>query len=114
MQNWQIETSAPDRCPKCGGILIPREDPFGSYLDCTICGLHLSTDADTDGVQAAAEDGLGPDTGWHPRTHRGQARYREIGEAIAREDLSEEQANERFGISRSTYYRIKRGGNVNE
>ena len=44
----------------------------------------------------------------------GQARYREIGEAIAREDLSEEQANERFGISRSTYYRIKRGWSVCE
>ena len=114
MQNLPIETSAPDRCPKCGGLLIPREDPFGPYLDCTVCGLHLSPGPATDGVLAAAEDGLGPDTGWYPQTPRGQARYREIGEAIARDDLSEEQANDRFGISRSTYYRIKRGWNVNE
>ena len=101
------DLAASDRCHHCRGLLVTREDTHGRYLACVCCGRHFPDPAE-DG-ELAGQGAPAPDTGWQPRTQRAQDRHREIGDVIENDDLDAKGACARFAISRSTYFRIKRG-----
>ena len=123
----------PDRCTRCGGCIDLTEDHYGPYYRCLSCGRHTYADPqvgnadcpDGEDIQPGNPGGLhepggvlldvrqeedgGPCAPWYPCRPDTQERYRRIREIITRADLSVPEAMRRFGLSRRTIQRIRKG-----
>ena len=125
MEQLRCDYSGPDRCTRCGGWIDFTEDHYGAYCRCLSCGRHTYVDPhvgnpdgpDGDDIQPdnpgepdepQEEDGR-PCAAWYPCGQETQDRYRRIRKIIIDKDLSVREAMERFGLSRRTIQRIRKG-----
>ena len=98
-----------DPCGKCGGLLVLEEDRDGKYLRCMQCGTHDFIDEKAEERECPRGDDAEQKCAWRPVRDQTMHRHRQLREAIVREGLSPAEARERFGVSRSTYYRVVDG-----
>ena len=101
--------TTPDPCDKCGGLLIPAEDEDGKYLRCMQCGKHLFIDEEAGDRERPEDHDAEQKCTWRPVKDETMDRYQQLREAILRQKLSPTEARKRWGISRTTYYRVLDG-----
>ena len=102
-----------DRCPKCNGTLVFSEDQHGPYVKCLHCGklfdllatAHDATVKEPDSPPSRVVRNRGRLAGRRIRERREM--YREWCATIREEGLTVRQAEERFGVSYRTIYRIR-------